>query len=52
MLSDLGPQVRGGKNPYWRTFMKDENWQERPLDVLERLKSRVIDVVEAKLLPG
>ncbi len=52
MLSDLGPQVRGGKNAYWCTFMKDENWQERLLDVLERLKSRVIDVVEAKLLPG
>jgi transcription-repair coupling factor (superfamily II helicase) len=45
MLADLGPGIRGGKNAYWCNFVKEENWQERLLDVLERLKSRVIDVV-------
>jgi transcription-repair coupling factor (superfamily II helicase) len=45
MLPDLGAGVRGGKNAYWCNFVKDENWQERLLDVLERLQSRVVDVV-------
>jgi transcription-repair coupling factor (superfamily II helicase) len=36
-LSDLGPGIRGGKNAYWCSFGKDEDWQERLLDVLERL---------------
>lgn len=43
MMPDLGPGVRGGKNAYWCNFAKDENWQERLLDVLERLQGRVID---------
>lgn len=45
MMPDLGSGVRGGKNAYWCNFVKDENWQERLLDVLERLQGRVIDVV-------
>jgi transcription-repair coupling factor (superfamily II helicase) len=53
MLSDLGPSIRGGKNAYWCSFLKDENWQERLLDVLEILKRRVVDaVVDGKFLPG
>jgi len=52
MLSDLGPGIRGGKNAYWCNFVKEENWQERLLDALEKLKSRVIDVLDVKLLPG
>lgn len=53
-LSDLGPGIRGGKNAYWCNFIKDdqEHWQERLLDVLERLKNRVVDVIDAKLLPS
>jgi transcription-repair coupling factor (superfamily II helicase) len=43
MLSDLGPGVRGGKNTYWCTFLKDPDWQERLLEVLDRLNRRVID---------
>jgi transcription-repair coupling factor (superfamily II helicase) len=45
MMPDLGAGVRGGKNAYWCNFVKEENWQERLLDVLERLQGRVIDVV-------
>jgi hypothetical protein len=30
--------VVGGKNAPWRTFGKDPDWQERLLDVLEKLK--------------
>jgi transcription-repair coupling factor (superfamily II helicase) len=56
MLSDLGSGVRGGKNAYWCTFLKDPDWQERLLEVLDRLNRRVIDaqhfVVDGKLLPG
>jgi transcription-repair coupling factor (superfamily II helicase) len=33
-LRDLNPQVRGGKNAYWCTFMKEPDWQERLLEVL------------------
>ncbi|PWH15747.1 MAG: transcription-repair coupling factor [Anaerolineae bacterium] len=52
-LSDLGPGVRGGKNAYWCSFLKDSNWQERLLEVLDRLNQRVIDAVsEGKFLPG
>ena len=36
-LPDLGPGIRGGKNAYWCSFGKDEDWQEKLLDVLERL---------------
>ncbi len=51
-LSDLGVGVRGGKNAYWCSFLKEDNWQERLLEVLDRLNKRVIDVVaERKFLP-
>jgi transcription-repair coupling factor (superfamily II helicase) len=36
-LQDLGPGVRGGKNTYWCMFGKDADWQERLLEVLEKL---------------
>lgn len=52
MLSDLGSGVRGGKNAYWCTFLKDPDWQERLLEVLDRLNKRVIDVLDGKFLPG
>ncbi|MEW5940776.1 MAG: TRCF domain-containing protein, partial [Chloroflexota bacterium] len=34
-MSDLAPDVRGGKNAYWVNFMKEENWMPRLLEVLE-----------------
>ncbi len=34
-LPDLDPGIRGGKNAYWCSF--GEDWQEKLLDVLERL---------------
>jgi transcription-repair coupling factor (superfamily II helicase) len=56
MLSDLGPGIRGGKNAYWCTFLKGPDWQERLMEVLDRLNQRVIDaqhfVVDGKFLPG
>jgi transcription-repair coupling factor (superfamily II helicase) len=36
-LPDLGPGIRGGRNAYWCSFGGDEDWQEKLLDVLERL---------------
>lgn len=36
-LSDLGPEVRGGKGAYWCTFGKDADWMERLLETLEEL---------------
>ena len=36
-LPDLGPGIRGGKNAYWAAFGKDDDWQEKLLDILERL---------------
>ena len=42
MLSDLGPSIRGGKNAYWCNFLKDDGWQDRLMDLLDRLKTRVI----------
>jgi transcription-repair coupling factor (superfamily II helicase) len=36
-LLDLGPGIRGGRNAYWCSFGKDDDWQEKLLDVLERL---------------
>jgi transcription-repair coupling factor (superfamily II helicase) len=39
-LPDLGPDVRGGRNAYWCSFGRDEDWQDRLLDVLERLEKR------------
>jgi len=37
-LPDLGPGIRGGKNAYWCSF--GEGWEEKLLDVLERLDSK------------
>jgi transcription-repair coupling factor (superfamily II helicase) len=37
-LPDLGPGIRGGKNAYWCLFGKDGDWQERLLEILERLR--------------
>jgi transcription-repair coupling factor (superfamily II helicase) len=37
-LPDLGPGIRGGKNAYWCLFGRDLDWQERLLEVLERLQ--------------
>jgi transcription-repair coupling factor (superfamily II helicase) len=37
-LPDLGPGIRGGKNSYWCLFGKDADWQDRLLEVLERLR--------------
>ena len=39
-LPDLGPGVRGGKNAYWCTFGNAEDWQERLLEVLNRLEGQ------------
>jgi transcription-repair coupling factor (superfamily II helicase) len=39
-LPDLGPGIRGGRNAYWCSFGKDEDWQEKLLDVLERLNKK------------
>ena len=37
-LPDLGPGIRGGKNAYWCLFGRDADWQERLLELLERLQ--------------
>src|SRR5687767_8210389 len=37
-LPDLGPGIRGGRNAYWCSFGKDEDWKEKLLGVLERLE--------------
>ncbi len=37
-LPDLGPGLRGGKGAYWCTFGRDEDWQARLLEALERLR--------------
>jgi transcription-repair coupling factor (superfamily II helicase) len=36
-LPDLGPNIRGGKNAYWAAIGKEEEWQEKLLEVLDRL---------------
>jgi transcription-repair coupling factor (superfamily II helicase) len=36
-LQELGPGIRGGRNAYWGSFGRDEDWQEKLLDVLDRL---------------
>jgi transcription-repair coupling factor (superfamily II helicase) len=36
-LADLGPSIRAGKNAYWCAFGKDDDWEEKLLDVLERV---------------
>jgi transcription-repair coupling factor (superfamily II helicase) len=38
-MSDLAPDVRGGKNVYWVNFMKVEDWEPRLLDVLEMVRA-------------
>lgn len=52
MLSDLGTGIRGGKNAYWCNFLKEEDWQERLLEALDRLNRRVVDVFGSRQLPG
>ncbi|HEX7619652.1 MAG TPA: transcription-repair coupling factor [Anaerolineales bacterium] len=37
-LPDLGPGIRGGKNAYWCLFGRDVDWQEKLLEILERLQ--------------
>jgi len=49
-LPDLGPQVRGGKNAYWCSFLRNDDWMDRLLDVLAKVKSRTVDIVDVKLL--
>ena len=39
-LPDLGPGIRGGKNAYWAAIGKEGDWQEKLLDVLDRLVKR------------
>jgi transcription-repair coupling factor (superfamily II helicase) len=39
-LPDLGPGIRGGRNAYWCSFGNESDWQEKLLDVLERLERR------------
>jgi transcription-repair coupling factor (superfamily II helicase) len=51
-LPDLGAQIRGGKNAYWCSFLKSDDWMDRLMDVLENIKSRTVDIVDAKLLPS
>jgi transcription-repair coupling factor (superfamily II helicase) len=36
-LPDLGPGIRGGKNAYWAALGKEEDWQEKLMEVLDRL---------------
>jgi transcription-repair coupling factor (superfamily II helicase) len=36
-LPDLGPGIRGGKNAYWAAFGRDDDWQGKLLDILDRL---------------
>jgi hypothetical protein len=40
-LPDLGPGIRGGKNAYWCLFGKDADWQERLLEILEKLQETI-----------
>jgi len=51
-LPDLGPQVRGGKNAYWCTFLKNDDWMDRLLVVLDRIKDRTVELADIKLLPS
>ena len=51
-LPDLGAQVRGGKNAYWCSFLKNDDWMDRLMDVLENIKSRNLEIVDVKLLPS
>ena len=38
-LPDLGPGIRGGKHAYWAAFGKDDEWQDKLLDLLEKLNT-------------
>ena len=40
-LPDLSPDIRGGKEAYWCTFAKEENWMDRLLETLSLLGGRV-----------
>ena len=40
-LADLGPGIRGGKSAYWCTFGKDEDWEEKLLEVLGSLGKKI-----------
>jgi transcription-repair coupling factor (superfamily II helicase) len=51
-LPDLGAGIRGGKNAYWCSFLKDDDWQERLIEVLDAIKSRMVEVLDLKALPG
>ncbi len=37
-LPDLGPGIRGGKNAYWCLFGKNADWQDKLLQILEKLE--------------
>jgi transcription-repair coupling factor (superfamily II helicase) len=37
-LPDLGPGVRAGKNAYWCLFGKEAKWQEKLLEILDKLQ--------------
>jgi transcription-repair coupling factor (superfamily II helicase) len=39
-LPDLGPGIRGGKSAYWCSFGTDKDWEEKLLEVLERLDEK------------
>ncbi|HSK67340.1 MAG TPA: transcription-repair coupling factor, partial [Anaerolineales bacterium] len=39
-LPDLGPGIRGGRHAYWCAFGREDDWQEKLLDVLGRLSER------------
>jgi transcription-repair coupling factor (superfamily II helicase) len=38
-LPDLGPGIRGGRNAYWCSFDNEDDWQERLLEILDRLRN-------------
>jgi transcription-repair coupling factor (superfamily II helicase) len=37
-LPDLGPGIRGGRNAYWASLGREDDWQERLLEILDRLQ--------------
>lgn len=39
-LADLGPGIRGGKNAYWCSFGKEEDWEQQLLEILSRLDKK------------
>jgi len=36
-LPDLGSGIRGGRNAYWCSFGRDDDWREKLLEILDRL---------------